>query len=130
MRAVDMDAAEWWRAMGPSLRPFLVDAGAEALPLPVTMGGPAAWAPPKDALLASGGNTAALVAGGMRAAVVLAPGHHLLLRLWAEAEGGGVLAHIATDFWPALFHVDAWLGSPCSKPELEELEEKLGWVHV
>eukprot|EP00951_Prasinocladus_malaysianus_P049013 scaffold664746_cov39-Prasinocladus_malaysianus.AAC.1 len=43
---------------------------------------------------------------GARALIFLPPCHHLLLRIWREKADGGVLVHIATDYWPALFHID------------------------
>mmetsp|Transcript_6472 Transcript_6472/g.18065 ORF Transcript_6472/g.18065 Transcript_6472/m.18065 type:complete len:952 (-) Transcript_6472:155-3010(-) len=98
------DSAAWWAAMTRLLQPFLVDSSAAGQPLPTTPGGRHAWGPQK---MPPPGTDLAVV--GMRAAIFLPPRHHLLLRLWAEADDGGVLAHVATDFWPALYHVDAWL---------------------
>jgi len=95
--------AAWWPQAAEVLRPFLVDSGAEQHPLPTAaMGGGSGHGGAQD----GGEGTSS---AGTRVLIFLAPDHFLLLRLWAECEDGGVLAHIATDFHPVLYYVDKWL---------------------
>lgn len=89
----------WWPPMASWLRPCMVDPEAVDAPLPPSPGGPAAL----------GTSCGDLHATGTRVLIFLPPRHHLLLRIWAEADDGGVLVHSATDFWPVLYFLDGWL---------------------
>lgn len=114
VHVIDEGPGDWWERMAPSLQPFLVDECSSAEPLPSSSGGRLAWGPDLDVAAAAGGQglqiQERLKSTGTRAAIFLAPCHHLLLRIWAEAGGAGVLVHITTDYWPVLYHVDRWLG--------------------
>jgi len=98
----------WWPQMSGWLQPFLVDPEAASTPLVASPGGITACGGRHRSSDPTAPCSGDLGVTGTRVFIFLAPRHHLLLRLWAEADGG-VLSHAVTDFWPVLYYVDAWL---------------------